>query len=83
MCNSVLIGKWSDNMIKYDKLWQTMKEKGISQYDLYTTYNVNRAQIHRLKHNQNVEMYTIDKLCNILHCRVEDIMEHFKDDNFF
>lgn len=70
-------------MIKYDKLWKTMKEKGISQYDLYTTYNVNRAQINRLKHNQNVEMYTIDKLCNILQCKVEDIMEHFQDDNFF
>lgn len=83
MCNSVLFGKWSDNMIKYDKLWKTMKEKGISQYDLYTTYNVNRAQINRLKHNQNVEMYTIDKLCNILQCKVEDIMEHFQDDNFF
>lgn len=60
-----------------------MKEKGISQYDLYTTYNVNRSQINRLKNNQNVEVNTIDRLCNILQCRVEDIMEHFQDDNFF
>lgn len=70
-------------MIKYDRLWQTMKEKGISQYDLYTTYNVNRSQINRLKHNHNVEVNTIDKLCNILHCNVEDIMEHVEDDNSF
>jgi len=70
-------------MIKYDRLWQTMKEKGITQYDLYTTYHINRSQLDRLRHNKNVEVYTIDRLCNILHCQVEDIMEHFEDDNLF
>ena len=70
-------------MIKYDRLWQTMKQRGVSQYDLYTHYNVNRSQLNRLRHNENVEINTIDKLCNILQCRVEDIMEHFPDDNRF
>lgn len=60
-----------------------MKNKGISQYDLYTTYNVNRSQINRLRKNQNIEVNTIDKLCNVLGCKVEDIMEHFADDNTF
>ena len=62
-------------MIKYDRLWQTMKQRGVSQYDLYTHYNVNRSQLNRLRHNE--------KLCTILQCRVEDIMEHFPDDNRF
>lgn len=70
-------------MIKYDRLWQTMKQRGVSQYDLCTHYNVNRSQLNRLRHNENVEVNTIDKLCNILQCRVEDIMEHFPDDNRF
>ncbi len=70
-------------MIKYDKLWETMKKKGITQYDLYTHHNLNRSQLDRLRHNKNVEVNTIDKLCNILHCRVEDIMEHFEDTNVF
>ena len=70
-------------MIKYDKLWKTMKERGISQYDLYTHHNVNPSQLDRLRHNKNVEVNTIDRLCNILQCRVEDIMEHFPDDNRF
>ena len=70
-------------MITYDRLWQTMKQQGVSQYDLYTHYNVNRSQLNRLRHNENVEINTIDKLCNILRCRVEDIMEHFPDDNRF
>ena len=70
-------------MIKYDRLWQTMKQRGVSQYDLYTYYNVNRSQLNRLRRNENVEINTIDNLCNILQCRVEDIMEHFPDDNRF
>lgn len=70
-------------MIKFDRLWQTMKERGVTQYDLYTYHNVNRSQIDRLRRNQNVEVNTIDRLCNILGCRVEDVMEHIPDDNRF
>ena len=70
-------------MIDYNRLWKTMKDRGVTQYDLDTHFNVNRAQINRLRHNQNVEVNTIDKLCNILHCRVEDIMEHIPDENCF
>ncbi len=70
-------------MIKYDRLWVTMEKKGVTQYDLYTHHNVNRSLLDRLRHNQNVEVNTIDKLCNILQCNVEDIMEHLPDDNRF
>ena len=42
---------------------------------------MNRSQLNRLRHNQNVEVNTIDKLCNILDCNVEDIMTHYPDDN--
>lgn len=70
-------------MIKYDRLWETMKERNITQYDLYTRYNMNRAQLNRLRHNKNITMATLDKLCNILHCRVEDIIEHLPDDNMY
>ena len=58
-----------------------MKEKGITQYELYTKYNINRAQVHRLKHNMNVQTNTLDRLCNILNCNIEDIIEHVPDDN--
>ncbi len=54
-------------MITYDRLWATMKEKGVTQYDLYTHYNINRSQLNRLRHNKNVEVNTIDRLCNIEH----------------
>lgn len=70
-------------MIRYDRLWQTMKQRGITQYDLYTNHNINRSQLDRLRHNKNIETNTVDRLCNILQCRVEDIMEHIPDDNLF
>ncbi|OUO31463.1 XRE family transcriptional regulator [Lachnoclostridium sp. An298] len=49
----------------------------------YPKYHMNRSQLNRLRHDQNVEVNTIDKLCNILNCWVEDIMTHFPDDNVF
>lgn len=70
-------------MISYQRLWETMQQRGITQYDLYTHHNVNRSLLDRLRHNQNVETNTIDRLCNILNCRVEDIMEHIPDENHF
>ena len=60
-----------------------MEKKGITQYDLYTHHNVNRAQLDRLRKNKNVEVNTIDRLCNILQCSVEEIMEHIPDNNRF
>lgn len=59
-------------MITYDRLWKTIKAKGITQYALYTHYNVNRSQINKLWNNKNVQVNTIDKLCNILDFDVED-----------
>lgn len=70
-------------MIKYDKLFHTMKERGISQYDLYTKYHVPKSLLDRLRKNKNIETVTINKLCNILNCDVEDIMEHIQDDDSF
>ena len=70
-------------MVDYSPLWETMKQRGITQYDLYTHHNINRSLLDRLRNNKNIEIQTIDRLCNILRCRVEDIMEHFPDDNIF
>ena len=61
-------------MISYDKLWQTMKDKGVTQYTLIKKHNVSPAQITRLKRNESVSTHTIELFCKILKCRVEDVM---------
>lgn len=66
-------------MIVYEGLWQTMREKGISQYKLIKHYGVSSGQIGRLKNNAYVSTHTIDVLCSILDCRIEDIMEYRRD----
>ena len=67
-------------MIVYDKLWQTMKEKGISQYALIKTYKISPAQITRLKRNESVSTHTIEMFCKILKCDISDIMQYIEDE---
>ena len=66
-------------MIVYDRLWETMKKKGITQYSLIKDYNVNEAQLFRLRQNMVVKTITLDRLCEILDCRIEDICEYVRD----
>ena len=65
-------------MILYNRLWEVMKEKGITQYALIKKFNVSPAQITRLKRNESVSTHTIDMFCEILDCQVSDIMEYVK-----
>jgi len=66
-------------MIVFDRLWQTMKEKGISQYKLINEYHVSSGQLDRLRKNENVSTYTLSQLCRILNCQLEDIAEYRED----
>ncbi len=66
-------------MIKFDKLWITMQEKGFSTYMLREKCGIDSKTIRRLKANDNIETKTINKLCSVLGCRVEDIMEFIED----
>ena len=66
-------------MITYDKLWETMKEKQISQYRLIRYYGVSAGQLGRLKKNMYVSTHTVEMLCDILECQVEDVLEYRPD----
>lgn len=65
-------------MIVYDKLWATMKEKGITQYSLIKNYHISAGQLSRLRKNDNVSTHTINVLCEILDCQPGDLMEFRK-----
>lgn len=66
-------------MMSYARLWETMKQRGITQYALIKRHHISPAQITRLKRNESVSTHTIETFCRILHCRVEDIMEYIED----
>lgn len=63
-------------MIVFDRLWVTMKECGISQYKLMREYHISSGQLDRLRKNENVNTYTLNQLCKILQCNLEDIAEY-------
>ncbi len=66
-------------MIRYDRLWKTMKKKGITQYALIKKYAVSPAQITRIKRNESISTNTINRFCEILNCSVEEIMEYIPE----
>lgn len=66
-------------MIVFDRLWTTMRERGISQYKLIKEFKISTGQLDRLRKNENVNSYTLDQLCRILDCRLEDIAEYRED----
>ena len=63
-------------MIVFDKLWITLKEKKISQYQLINKYGISTGQLDRLRKNQNINSYTLNTLCEILGCELQDIAEY-------
>ena len=66
-------------MISYEKLWEVMKQRRISQYALIKTYHISPGQLTRLKRNESVSTHTIDVFCKILNCEVADIMKYIPD----
>ena len=65
-------------MIVFDKLWITMKKNGISQYKVIKDYKISTGQLDRLRKNENVSTHTLDQLCKILNCKIEDIAEYIE-----
>lgn len=66
-------------MITYKPLYKTLKQKNISTYKLINTYGISRSLLDRLKHNKPISTVTLNDLCKILDCEVEDILLYEKE----
>ena len=67
-------------MISYRRLWETMRERKVTQYALIQKHHVSPSQITRMKRNESVSTHTIEMFCRILNCRVEDVMEYIPNE---
>ncbi|MBR3808260.1 MAG: helix-turn-helix transcriptional regulator [Lachnospiraceae bacterium] len=65
-------------MISYQPLFATMKEKNITEYNLIYKQGISANTIHRIKKGLPITTETLDTLCYILDCEVEDIIVHDK-----
>ena len=66
-------------MITYEPLYKTMKERSISTYKLINQYGISRSLLDRLKHNKPISTVTLNDLCAILDCKVEEVLLYTKD----
>lgn len=66
-------------MIRFDKLWKTMELRGMSTYQLREKCGIDSKTIRRLRANDNIETKTLNKLCEALSCRLEDIAEYTEE----
>lgn len=61
-------------MIDYSPLWKTMEEKGITQYKMIEL-GIDRRVLDSLRKNRNITLLTVEKICKILDCKPNDIVE--------
>lgn len=67
-------------MITYEKLFIVLKERGISQNEAIKRGIVNNRSLNALKNNKNVNISTINTICNLLDCEPQDILTFKKDE---
>ena len=67
-------------MISYAPFYETMKKKGFTSYRLIKEHNISRSLLDRLRHDRPISTVTLNDLCKILKCRVEDILVYEEDE---
>lgn len=66
-------------MISYRPLWATMERVNATTYTLQVKGEISSSTIRRLKANESVSTNTLDALCKILNCSINDIIEYIPD----
>jgi len=60
-------------LILYTPFWETLKKRGVTTYALIKSHHISSSTLTRLRRNQPLSTVTINDLCRILDCRVQDI----------
>ena len=63
-------------MIDYSPFWKTLKNSSESTYTLINKHHISSAIIDKLRKNKPMNTTTINDLCRILECRIEDIAQY-------
>ena len=66
-------------MISYAPMWETMKKRGITTYTLIKDYDFSRGTLDSLKQNRNISTATLNDICTILACTVEEVLLYIPD----
>jgi len=70
-------------MLKYDKMFALLKEHGYNTTEIRKKHILSEDTLTSIRQGKGgLSHKSIDKLCNLLHCQPNDLMEHIPDDNF-
>ena len=72
--------KGLEAMIRYVPLWKTMADQKVTTYTLRFKHGMSHATVQRLQANMPVSTHTLNRLCEILDCRLEDVAEYVPDE---
>lgn len=61
-------------IVSYEPLWQTMRSRGITQYQLLKS-GIDNKTLDSLKKNKNITMLTLEKLCRIVGCTPNEVVK--------
>ena len=68
-------------VIIYEPFWKTLKKSGVSTYTLIKNHHISSSTIDKLRKNKPLNTTTINDLCRILDCRVEDVVAYRQSDD--
>lgn len=66
-------------MITYEPFWKTMREKGLTTYSLIHHHGVANGTLYRMRQGKPITTETINQLCRVAKCRVEDVILFVED----
>ena len=65
--------------VSYDKLWKLLIDKKISKTQLVHKSGISTNAMAKMGKNQFVRLEVLIRICSILHCQIDDIMEIVPD----
>ena len=68
-------------MITYEPFWNTLKNSDESTYTLIYNHNLSSSTIDRLRKNKPLSTTTLNALCRILDCDINDIISYKRSEN--
>ena len=67
-------------MIDYSPFWKTLEDSNENWYTLTNKHRMSNSTLHRLKHNKDISTKTLNDLCRILNCNIQDIIQYIPSD---
>ena len=74
--NYFILLKGELTLIEYSPFWNTLKNSTESTYTLITQYHVSSATIDKLRKNKPMNTTTLNDLCRIFDCQIQDICQY-------